>query len=159
VPSSSRYVLPNSRKDNSGNNVQYTHVGTYLGTNDCGDAILAHKFGKKTDVVEEKDQENTYKLLSLFGEVFERTRREYVEEVTDQELIEAAINGMLTSLDPHSSFLNEKDMLRKDAIWFAEKGKDGGTDLYSLSDFNFRKELSFYNAYKLGKFGAIPNVD
>ena len=53
----------------------------------------------------EKDKTNTYELLNLFGDVFERLRADYVDEPTDQELIEAAINGMLTSLDPHSSFL------------------------------------------------------
>lgn len=51
-------------------------------------------------------QEATYRLLDLFGTVFERVRRDYVEDVTDQQLIESAINGMLTSLDPHSSYLN-----------------------------------------------------
>ena len=50
----------------------------------------------------------TYRQLNLFGDVFERVRAEYVEEATDEELIEAAINGMLTSLDPHSSYLNRK---------------------------------------------------
>ncbi|MBT3238735.1 MAG: PDZ domain-containing protein, partial [Rhodospirillaceae bacterium] len=48
----------------------------------------------------------TYRLLNLFGDVFERVRSDYVEEATDEELIEAAITGMLSSLDPHSSFLN-----------------------------------------------------
>jgi AAA15 family ATPase/GTPase len=57
------------------------------------------------------------------------------------------------------SLLMEKDILRKDAIWFTEKGKDGSTSLYSMSDFNIRKELSYYNAYKIGKFGGIPNID
>lgn len=56
---------------------------------------------KKTDKHEE-----TYRLLDLFGDVFERVRGSYVEDVTDKELIEAAIGGMLTSLDPHSSYLN-----------------------------------------------------
>lgn len=51
---------------------------------------------------------DTYDQLKLFADVFERVRSEYVEEVTDQELMEAAINGMLTNLDPHSSFLNSK---------------------------------------------------
>ena len=48
----------------------------------------------------------TYRQLNLFGDVFERVRAEYVEEVSDEELIEAAIRGMLSSLDPHSSYLN-----------------------------------------------------
>ncbi len=50
----------------------------------------------------------TYKQVKLFGDVFERVRADYVEEVSDQELIEAAIRGMLASLDPHSSYLDPK---------------------------------------------------
>jgi carboxyl-terminal processing protease len=52
---------------------------------------------------------DTYKQLSIFGDVFERVRANYVEEPEDKELIENAINGMLTSLDPHSSYLNADD--------------------------------------------------
>lgn len=55
----------------------------------------------------------TYRQLSLFGDVFERVRSEYVEEKDDKTLIEYALNGMLSSLDPHSSYLSEekfKDM-------------------------------------------------
>ena len=51
---------------------------------------------------------DTYRQLQLFGDVFERVRSDYVEEVTDDILIEKAINGMLTSLDPHSGYLNAK---------------------------------------------------
>ncbi len=50
----------------------------------------------------------TYRQLNLFGEVFERIRADYVEEPTDTDLIDAAISGMLTSLDPHSSYMNPK---------------------------------------------------
>jgi carboxyl-terminal processing protease len=49
-----------------------------------------------------------YKQLDLFGEVLERVRADYVEEPEDAELIESAINGMLTALDPHSAYLNPK---------------------------------------------------
>jgi len=52
---------------------------------------------------------DTYKQLNLFGDVFERIRSDYVEEPDDAKLIESAINGMLSSLDPHSSYLNAKD--------------------------------------------------
>ena len=55
------------------------------------------------------DQISTYELLNIFGEVMERTKGSYVEDITDKKLIEAALNGMLTSLDPHSSYLNEQD--------------------------------------------------
>ena len=64
-----------------------------------------------SDAANEND--DVYQQLNMFGEVYERVRREYVEEVTNKELIEAAIEGMLQSLDPHSSFMNAdsfKDM-------------------------------------------------
>lgn len=56
---------------------------------------------------EENDFNDTYRQLNLFGDVFERVRAQYVDEVTDKKLIETAINGMLTSLDPHSAYLTE----------------------------------------------------
>ncbi|HYW64982.1 MAG TPA: peptidase S41, partial [Bradyrhizobium sp.] len=49
-----------------------------------------------------------YSQLNLFGEVFERVRADYVEKPEDTKLIEGAINGMVTSLDPHSRYMNEK---------------------------------------------------
>ncbi len=52
---------------------------------------------------------STYRQLSIFGEIFERVRSSYVTEPSEEELIESAIGGMLTSLDPHSSYLNAKD--------------------------------------------------
>ena len=51
----------------------------------------------------------TYKELNLFGDVFDKVRSEYVDDVSDDTLIEGAINGMLTSLDPHSNYLNAKN--------------------------------------------------
>src|SRR5882762_5075126 len=55
------------------------------------------------------NSEETYKQLKLFGEVFERVRADYVDDVSDNSLVESAINGMLTSLDPHSNYLNTKN--------------------------------------------------
>lgn len=61
-------------------------------------------------IAEETDNNTSiYEELDMFGNVFERVRRDYVEKVDDKKLIEAAINGMLTSLDPHSSFLSKND--------------------------------------------------
>ncbi len=62
----------------------------------------------KPAVAEKKNEEATYRLLNLFGDVFEQVRANYVDEVGDEALIEAAITGMLTSLDPHSSYMNAK---------------------------------------------------
>lgn len=55
------------------------------------------------------NSDETYRLLKLFGDVFERVRAEYVEPVKDEELVEAAISGMLTHLDPHSAYMNANE--------------------------------------------------
>ena len=61
-----------------------------------------------------------YEQLDLFGDIFERVRAQYVEEVPTEELVTAAINGMLTSLDPHSSYLSAKDFEDMEFVrgWF-----------------------------------------
>ncbi len=61
---------------------------------------------------EAENNASVYEQLDLFGDIFERIRTGYVEDVNDKELIEAAINGMLTSLDPHSSYLSADDAAR-----------------------------------------------
>lgn len=71
--------------------------------------LLATSAIAATPQTNKEKEADTYELLNLFGEVMERTKASYVEEVTDQKLIESAINGMLTSLDPHSSYLDAKD--------------------------------------------------
>ena len=77
----------------------------------CANAQDDRINGSQPAAVEKKksSKDDIYRQLNLFGDVFERVRAHYVEEVDDQELIENAINGMLSSLDPHSSYLNEKD--------------------------------------------------
>ncbi len=60
--------------------------------------------GKKPET---EGYSETYKQLNLFGDVFERVRAQYVDEVGDKELVENAVNGMLSALDPHSAYLNE----------------------------------------------------
>ncbi len=67
--------------------------------------------------------EKTYELLNLFGDVYERVKTDYVEEVEDEKLIESAINGMLTDLDPHSGYLNQKSF---DEMQVQTKGEFGG---------------------------------
>lgn len=72
---------------------------------------------------EEERKKQTLELMDLFGDVFEKIRDDYVEEPDDKKVVEAAINGMLTSLDPHSSFLNAEDF--KD-MQEQTKGEFGG---------------------------------
>ena len=71
----------------------------------------------------QENRSETYRQLRLFGDVFERVRADYVEEVSDEELIESAIQGMLSSLDPHSSYLNA-DSFRDMRV--QTKGEFGG---------------------------------
>jgi len=72
--------------------------------------FLALPLGMSATALAEDNNKDvdTYRLLNLFGDVFERVRASYVEKPSDQEVIEAAITGMLRSLDPHSSYLNAK---------------------------------------------------
>ena len=67
--------------------------------------------------------EEIYRQLGLFGDIFQRVRESYVDEVDEKELITAAINGMLTSLDPHSSFLDTENFSN---MQVQTKGKFGG---------------------------------
>ncbi|WP_417250350.1 S41 family peptidase [Celeribacter sp.] len=71
--------------------------------------LLATQFAGPLIAQETERNTNVYEQLDLFGDVFERIRAQYVEEVDEEDLIEAAIDGMLSSLDPHSSYLSPKD--------------------------------------------------
>ena len=71
-----------------------------LATTQIAGPLIAQEADRNTSV---------YEQLDLFGDIFERIRAQYVEEVDSAKLIEAAINGMLTSLDPHSSYLSPDD--------------------------------------------------
>ncbi len=83
--------------------------------------------------------QTTYEQLDLFGDIFERIRSTYVEEVDDVALIEAAINGMLTSLDPHSSYLPPKDY---DEMQVETRGEFGGLGIEVTQEDGFVKVVS-----------------
>ena len=85
------------------------------------------------------DDANTYELLNLFGEVMERAKLNYVEEVSDKKLIESAINGMLTSLDPHSSYLDADSF---NYMSEQTKGKFGGLGIEVTMDNGLVKVVS-----------------
>jgi carboxyl-terminal processing protease len=73
--------------------------------------MIARRYGVHlvpAALAEDSGRAETYRLLTLFGDVFERVRAEYVEPVNDRELVENSINGMLTGLDPHSNYMNAK---------------------------------------------------
>ena len=82
---------------------------------------------------------NVYEQLDLFGDIFERIRGQYVEEVDPGELIEAAIDGMLTSLDPHSSYLSPDDAA---AMQVQTRGEFGGLGIEVTQEEGFIEVVS-----------------
>ncbi|MDP6784303.1 MAG: S41 family peptidase [Alphaproteobacteria bacterium] len=96
----------------------------------CAFTLTSHAASKNKE---------TYEYLDLFGQVFDRVRTGYVEEVSDEELIEKAIDGMLTGLDPHSGYMNEE-------VWQEmqtdTKGKFGGLGIEITMEDGFVKVIS-----------------
>ena len=89
---------------------------------------------------------------SLHPDLFEYFLRVYLANSKTSQLV---------ATTHFRELLMNRDMLRNDAIWFTEKKKDGSTDLFSLADFDssvIRDTSSVYNAYKIGKLGAVPNL-
>ncbi|QOZ34229.1 S41 family peptidase [Bradyrhizobium sp. CCBAU 53421] len=88
------------------------HVGFFLGTvaGACLTLLVASPQGAHLFAVANAaaHSDNTYSQLNLFGEVFEKIKTDYVEKPEDSKLVEGAINGMISSLDPHSRYMNEK---------------------------------------------------
>ncbi len=95
--------------------------------------------GLKDKAKTEKEYSETYRQLNLFGDVFERVRAEYVEEISDKELIENALNGMLSSLDPHSGFLNEE---RFNDMKVETRGEFGGLGIEVTMESGLVKVVS-----------------
>jgi len=87
----------------------------------------------------EKDTQDIYRQLNLFGDVFERVRAQYVESKEDEELVENAIRGMLSSLDPHSSYLDADDF--KD-MQVQTRGEFGGLGIEVTMENGFVKVVS-----------------
>ena len=91
-------------------------------------------------IAEEATKDSSvYEQLDLFGNIFERIRAQYVEPVQTDKLIEAAINGMLTSLDPHSSYLSAKDF---EDMQVQTKGEFGGLGIEVTQEEGFVKVIS-----------------
>lgn len=106
-----------------------TVAGAILTTQIAG-PLIAQEAGKSGSV---------YEQLDLFGDIFERIRAQYVEEVEPKDLIEAAINGMLTSLDPHSSYLPPDDF---DDMQVQTRGEFGGLGIEVTQEDGFVKVVS-----------------
>ncbi|HCQ67307.1 MAG TPA: peptidase S41, partial [Rhodobacteraceae bacterium] len=104
-------------------------AGAVLTTQIAG-PLIAQDSGRSASV---------YQQLDLFGDVFERIRQNYVEEVEPEELIQAAINGMLISLDPHSSYLPPEDAAD---MRVQTRGAFGGLGIEVTQEEGFVKVVS-----------------
>jgi carboxyl-terminal processing protease len=104
-------------------------------------------------VIAYADKNNTIQLLELFGEVFDRVRTDYVEEVKDSDIVEAAINGMLTSLDPHSGYMNEKAYKE---MQVQTKGEFGGLGIEVTMENGLVKVVSPIDDTPAAKAGIKP---
>jgi carboxyl-terminal processing protease len=101
--------------------------------------LLHRHFGFEAAAAQDTSRSDTYRLLTLFGDVFERVRAEYVDQVNDKDLIENSINGMLTGLDPHSSYMNAKAF--RD-MQVQTKGEFGGLGIEVTQENGFIKVIS-----------------
>ena len=105
-------------------------------------SIVARQFGVQlfsSALAQDSGKADTYRLLNLFSDVFERVRADYVEPVVDKDVVENAINGMLTGLDPHSSYMNAKSFQE---MQVTTKGEFGGLGLEVTSEAGYVKVIS-----------------
>lgn len=117
-------------------------VAGVVATTQIAGPLLAQEAEKTT---------NVYEQLDLFGDIFERIRAQYVEDVDPGDLIEAAINGMLTSLDPHSSYLSPKDA---EKMREQTRGEFGGLGIEVTQEEGFVKVVSPSTARRLLRPGS-----
>ena len=95
--------------------------------------------GASAAFAQDTDQTNTYRLLALFGDALERASTQYVDPVSDEELVEDALNGMLRGLDPHSSYMNPEQFRE---MQVETKGEFGGLGIEVIPENGFFKVIS-----------------
>ena len=102
-------------------------------------ALITTQFTDPLIAQETKRIKSTYENLDLFGDIFERIRSSYVEEIDEEKLIESAISGMLTSLDPHSSYMAPEDF---STMQVQTRGEFGGLGIEVTQENGFVKVVS-----------------
>jgi carboxyl-terminal processing protease len=121
-------------------------VGTFSGI------LLVTQVAGPLVAQEAEAEESVYEQLDLFGDIFERIRAQYVEEVSTEDLVTAAINGMLTSLDPHSSYLSAKDF---EDMQVQTKGEFGGLGIEVTQEEGYIKVISPMDDTPADKAGIL----
>ncbi|MBE9467167.1 MAG: ATP-binding protein [Bacteroidetes bacterium] len=122
----------------------------------------------------ELQSDGTKRIFGLSGAIFRAIEKQAflsideIESKLHPRLIEYVIEQFIKSSKQsqllvtthYDNLFDEHDLLRKDNFWFTEKGKDGSTKLYPLSEFKGLNRISsIQKAYKFGKFGAVPNIE
>jgi carboxyl-terminal processing protease len=115
--------------------------------------VMTSQFAAPILAQESDDSASVYQQLDLFGDIFERIRAGYVEEVDEKELIQAAINGMLSSLDPHSSYLPPDDF---DDMRVQTRGAFGGLGIEVTQENGFVKVVSPIEGTPAERAGIQP---
>ena len=106
------------------------------------------------NVADAASNAETYKLLNLFGDVYDRVRSDYVEQPDEKKMIEAAINGMLMSLDPHSSYMDAQSF---EDMNVKTKGEFGGLGIEVTMENGVVKVMSPYDGTPASKAGILTN--
>ncbi len=114
-------------------------ISTFLAGTAMAGALLAFVPGDRAAAEAPKDDRSLFELLDMVGEVMDRIHSDYVEEVSDKKLVEAAVRGMLRELDPHSSYFNPDDFkdLREQT-----RGEFGGLGIEVTAENDFIKVVS-----------------
>ncbi len=115
-------------------------------------AAVAAALAAGAGSVEAADSE-TYRQLNLFGDVFERVRADYVEEVSDEQLVEAAVKGMLAALDPHSGYLPPGDF---EDMQVHTRGEFGGLGIEVTMENGLVKVISPLDDTPAARAGLQP---
>ncbi|AWN49751.1 peptidase S41 [Methylobacterium terrae] len=125
--------------------------GAILGAGTATVATQTHLLSSTSAVAASAE---TYRQLSLFGDVFEKIRTDYVEKPDEAKLIEAAVNGMLTSLDPHSSYMDAKSF--RD-MQVQTKGEFGGLGIEVTMEDGLIKVVTPIDDTPAARAGLLAN--
>jgi carboxyl-terminal processing protease len=128
-------------------------VALLVGTSFAAGCAAASKGGAFPAVAQGTDQQETYRLLTLFNTVLERVRNDYVAPVSDRTLMENALNGMLTGLDPHSAYMTEQQWHDMET---ETSGKFGGIGLEVTDNGGLLQVISPIDGTPAAAAGLLP---
>jgi carboxyl-terminal processing protease len=135
--------------------MKITKIGVALlvGTSFAAGCAVASNGGMFPAAAQGTDQQQTYRLLTLFNNVLDRVRADYVEPIPDRTLMENALNGMLTGLDPHSSYMTDRQW---QDMQTETSGKFGGIGLEVTDNGGLLQVISPIDGTPAAAAGLLP---